>query len=328
MTHPPKSRTRPLLREADFAARGRRLAERKAQDHLRACEHRDARGEVKIWVWVSVTHAELIRSLVPVLGAALDAGCPPRQMLFWEAAGARAGNTTLAKAGPPVAPDREEVTSGWSDESGVLDDPAAWQGSGLKARRRAQSRRAAARKKAQGLKRVSFVVSKDHKATITSLISEIIKGLKDGLVPRITKFVAAGMEVVEPLPEGGGADTNAEGSGTRSAAGHERPQVGKQHEHDTPEGREPGKPADDCCTATGPTSRSSSAGSSDSGHGARTVWIDTAPSQSVAEGQASLLFDDIKALDRLGWLKKDIASDAVHQRRRRKPHGTEVDKKV
>ncbi|MCZ0962393.1 hypothetical protein [Paracoccus benzoatiresistens] len=333
MTRPPKSRARPLLREADFAARGRRLAERKARDHLRACADREARGEVQIWSWVPAVHAELIRSLVPALGAALDAGCPPRQILSWPEnsnAKAKASDTTQAHAGARVAPDVTGMPSDGSGESAGPDDPAAWQGAGLKARRRAQSRRAAARKKNLGLKRVSFVVSKAHKATLTILIGKIIEGLQDGLVPRVESsaaagIVPAGIVPAEPWLERTRADTRADGSGTRSSADHQRQQIGKQHEHDTREGQEPGKRVEDRSTATGVASRSSFAGLSDDWHGARTVWADEALPRTVTERQSSPLFDDIQALDRRGWLRKEAVSKAVDQERRREPRSMGID---
>ena len=55
---------RPVLREADYAARERRLTQRKAAEHLRARLRWAKAGDVELRAWVPAAHADRIRDLV------------------------------------------------------------------------------------------------------------------------------------------------------------------------------------------------------------------------------------------------------------------------
>lgn len=181
-----KIAARPMLPEPDQAARRRRLAERKAAEYRRACQRRAARGEAALWAWVPEAHAELIRNFVTVCVTELDKGHSLQQILPWPKSGA--ARTGVISPLEPDAPLSVRVEGAQSDdpaEGSNADDPAVWQGTGLKARRRAQGRRAAKRQKSAGRKRIRLVVPAAVKPVISEMLEQLLAGLSEGLVPRV-----------------------------------------------------------------------------------------------------------------------------------------------
>ena len=200
-TRPPTATARPVLRAADYAARGWRQAERKAVEYRRARARRAEAGDVELWAWVSAQHASLIREVVAVCCRRLQAERGTTIILAWEPAPVASGDPAglsggaEGREGPPDA--GAGVGDGDHDRESDLgpdpDDPALWRGTGLSERRRAQARRARARKKAAGLFLIRLVVPADLKPEVAVLLDEIRDGIAAGLLP-----------VIESVPPGEG----------------------------------------------------------------------------------------------------------------------------
>ena len=201
---PPTATARPLLRTADYAARGRRQVERKAAEYRRARARRAEAGDVELWAWVSAQHAGRIREVVAVCCRRMQAEDETVVILGWEPAPAASGDPAGLSGGAAPSEGRQgppDAGAGGdggyhdrgSDPGPDPDDPALWRGAGLSDRRRAQARRARARKKAMGLIRIRLVVPADLKPEVAVLLDEIGDGIGAGLLP-----------VIENVPPGEG----------------------------------------------------------------------------------------------------------------------------
>lgn len=237
----PTTRARPLPHDAAYAERGRRQAERKAQEHQRARAEREARGEVRIQPCVPAVHEDLIRDLVAALCAALNEGRSPEQILSWQPA--PTANTASVRPSKPAAtlPARgNRAHRRRSRQEEGVDDPAARRGQGLLVRRRAQSQRWAARKKAAGFMRISLVVPRVLRATILDILAQIRARLTEGLLPTIGGTAAGSAETTE-LPA---AETSAEASVATLSCAPTFPGTGEQGAQGATGGETPSRPTD------------------------------------------------------------------------------------
>ncbi len=210
LTTPHPRRVRPFMTQADYAARAKRQSDRKAQQYQRARDRQAARAEVELWRWVPAVHAELIRDLVADICAELYKGRPPQQI--------------MSPAAWPAGLPRPD-TGLWptTSEDYPADDPARWRGAGLRARRNAQSRRATARKRAAGLKKVRLVAPEIFTPAVSLLLTQIIAMLTDGLLPTIApsdpgRVGSSATAQDKPAVQAGTPRTSPAGSSTPSRA--------------------------------------------------------------------------------------------------------------
>ena len=201
---------RPVLRAAEYAARGRRQVERRAAEYRRARARREEAGDVELWAWVSAQHAGLIREVVAVCCRRLQAERGTAFILVLEPAPAAGGDPAGLSGGPAPSEGRQGPPDARADGDGGdhdrdsdpgpdPDDPALWRGTGLFERRRAQARRARGRKKAAGLVRIRLVVPADLKPEVALLLDEIRDGIAAGLLP-VIESVPPGEDPAEEKP--------------------------------------------------------------------------------------------------------------------------------
>ena len=195
------------LSDADYTERGRRLTVRRAEDHRRAKERLKESGAVKFQTYVPAEHEELIRSLVADLRALLNEGASPRQVLSWRKTAA--AKVAIARAieshvACQVRDDHSHDRPSHPDET--ADYSASRQEQGLHARRRAQWRRAAARKRAAGLKRVALVVPRALKPSIEVFLVQILSGSSEALLPALEVSASVSAGAIDP----GEGETKAE----------------------------------------------------------------------------------------------------------------------
>ncbi len=171
-TRPPRAIRSP----ADYAAAGRREQERRARQYARARERQAAQGEVRLTRWVPAAHTALIRDLVGKASAALAKGIPSEEILSYAAWPAHLPAWDRAALEAYLDPAAAHALD---------DDPSHWRGAGLKARRRAQNRRRAARQKALGLAQASFTIPESFRSEIAPLLELIIIAIGDGMLPVI-----------------------------------------------------------------------------------------------------------------------------------------------
>lgn len=180
---PPRIAARRVLREADYAARGRQLTKRKAEDYQRRRDLQAAQGETEIWVWVPGCHVQLIRAVAAAFCAALKENGPSLPPLSWEQSKAGALCSTSVRAPGLRLDTGDGVATAAEVPWDETDDPALWRGMGLPARRNAQARRARARKLAAGRKRLHLVLPGAFKSEVTAFLEKILARLEEGLVP-------------------------------------------------------------------------------------------------------------------------------------------------
>ncbi|SDL75811.1 hypothetical protein [Paracoccus chinensis] len=293
---PARSKTiaRPVLSESDHAARGRRLTDRKAAEYRRTRDRQAARGEVEFSTWVPEAHAALIRTIVMEICRAHQAGWTSSPILSWE----------LAEAMPASQsePSQTDTPPGHETCGEGADDPAAWRGMGLTLRRRAQARRARDRKRAAGLTRIRLIVPQALKPDVSKMVGEIRAGLEEGLLPRLS--AAPTVEQISN-PRHAGETTEVPAPGRPSGANLER--KAEAESRDIPEPAA----ARSLGLAHPPSdAKPASAGRNwpppPSGSPEAQKWLHdlfdrhgAADLSSGDQQQASTLFDDVQALNRL-----------------------------
>lgn len=289
-----KTVTRPVLSESDYAARGRRLTDRKAAEYRRTRDRQAARGEVEVSTWVPEAHAALIRTMVMEICRTHLAGWTSSPTLSWE----------LGEAMPVSQPEpsHTDTPSGHETCGEGGDDPAVWRGTGLTLRRRAQARRAQARKRAAGLTRIRLVVPQALKSDVSKLVGEIRAGLEEGLLPRLS--AAPNVEQIS-TPRHAGETTEVPAPGRPSGANLER-----KAEAESPDIPDPAAARSLGLAHPPGDAKPASAGRDrpppPSGSPEAQKWLhdllDRHGAAELSSGdhqQASTLFDDVHALDRL-----------------------------
>lgn len=178
----PSPTRRPLVTEAEYAALGKRQSERDLERNRRARDAQAARDEVNLWRWVPAVHAALIRTAVAAICKDLAEGRPPNQILSF-ARNSTAMDDRDTRSAPAlwsasVIPDPADVHA-------AKEGPTLGTETDLPTGRRAQARRAAARKKAAGLKRLRLVVPAPFKPAVSRLLTQILTALEAGRIPPV-----------------------------------------------------------------------------------------------------------------------------------------------
>lgn len=175
-----------------LAASGLHHHETRQVQHRRARERCHGAGLIRTWAWVPENMAESIRALMAGLVAQLDAGHPPRLTLI-DAREQKAGERSDAPgADCPALPAAEDAGAGRAggDSERSCGTPLA--------RKRMRNRRAVARKKAAGLKRVALTIPHVHERVLRAQLHTILYHLRAGRV--VSLAPAQSVQTTAPDP--------------------------------------------------------------------------------------------------------------------------------
>lgn len=311
LTASPKTATRRVLRDADYAARGRQLAERKAEEYRKSRDRQETRGEAELWVWVPERHAALIRTLIVALCAARKAGDVSLPLLSWEQSQAAASCSTDVPAPCLPLDNRDSKAPAAEQPCEKADGPAVWHGMGLAARRRAQARRAKARKRAAGLKRMRLVVPRAFKSEAAAFLEEVQAGLEGGLLP-VLNVAPTDSTIPTPGPAAGRIEVAAPPQSSTTSGGTPSmegdlvtPGQVREKDRDMPSHRRGSHPA-----AVSPTLLRPAFDVAEGPAKGPRLLIDLGLGDELSTGsprvQTSPLFEDIRALDRLPGLLRQV----------------------
>ncbi|MDE3080210.1 MAG: hypothetical protein KGI94_09300 [Paracoccaceae bacterium] len=149
-----------------LVARALRERARRAERNRAAAEERAAKGRCRIKAWVPVQHAAGIRALAVQIDTRLSHGLLPR----------------LRLAAASALPEEPAIASGSANTSGELlaTLPSEGRGLGARARKNLQNKRARARKKVAGQKRIMIEVTAAYRDQIKSILRQAIRHLSAG----------------------------------------------------------------------------------------------------------------------------------------------------